>query len=188
MTVSSPACTVFINGSYTGNCPTNPTLARFFAQSPIVTDLFYALVVMAVVFGALFLITKYRERGLGRFLEGFTGLIGVARFAAAPNQVGKITTLTEKIGFFDAGKGKMRAPILLMPDSKFQLGAGYGGMAFAFVDGDKRSSVAPDALERRRGHGPRHELHAVHDVARPAVPGGDAVATLALGVGPQRCR
>ena len=129
MTVSPSACTVFVNGSYIGNCPTNPTLRSFFSTSPIVMDIFYGLIVASFVLGALFIITKYREKSLGRFLEGWTGLIGVGRLLAAPAQVGKITLMSDKIGFFDAGrgKGKMRVPVMLMPESTFHLGAKDGG-------------------------------------------------------------
>ena len=49
MTVSPPACTVFVNGSYTGDCPTNPTLRSFFSTSPVVMDIFYGLIVASFV-------------------------------------------------------------------------------------------------------------------------------------------
>ena len=111
MTVSSPACTVFINGSYVGNCPTNPTLKSFFGTSPIVMDIFYGLIVASFVLGALFIITKYREKPLGRFLEGWTGLIGIGRLRGLPSQVGKITPISDKVGFFDAGRGRDDEPI-----------------------------------------------------------------------------
>ena len=149
MTVSPAACTVFVNGSYIGNCPTNPTLKSFFSTSPIVMDIFYGLIVATFIFGALLIITKWREKPLGRFLEGWTGLIGIGRLLAAPAQVGKITLMSDKIGFFDAGrgKGKMRVPVMLMPESTFHLGAKDGGASFTFVDLDRRATVAPDALE-----------------------------------------
>ena len=149
MTVSSPACTVFINGSYTGNCPTNPTLKSFFGTSPVVMDIFYGLIVASFVLGALLIITKYREKPLGRFLEGWTGLIGIGRLRGLPSQVGKITPISDKVGFFDAGrgKGKMRGYVSLMPDSVFSLGAKDGGASFTLVDLDKRSTIAPDVLE-----------------------------------------
>jgi hypothetical protein len=149
MTVSPSACTVFGNGSYIGNCPTNPTLRSFFSTSPVVMDIFYGLIVASFVLGALLIITKYREKPLGRFLEGWTGLIGIGRLRGLPSQVGKITPISDKVGFFDAGrgKGKMRGYVSLMPDSVFSLGAKDGGASFTLVDLDKRSTIAPDVLE-----------------------------------------
>ena len=66
MTVSPPACTVFINGSYIGNCSTNPTLRSFFGTSPIVMDIFYGLIVawaaVAVVVVVLLLTMRRKTK------------------------------------------------------------------------------------------------------------------------------
>ena len=66
MSISPPACTVFVNGSYIGNCPTNPTLRSFFGTSPIVMDIFYGLIVawaaVAVVVVVLLLMMRKKMR------------------------------------------------------------------------------------------------------------------------------
>lgn len=149
MTASIPVCTVYLNNSYTGNCPTNPLLRSYFAISP--TFYYYIAIAagMAFIFGALFIMTKYRQKGLGRFLEGWTGTIGFT----LDGQVGKIRPIgkglseSEGVAFFDGGKGRMQAPIIISPDSQVPLTASYGGMKVMLVDTHKRTSLPPLALE-----------------------------------------
>ena len=154
MTGSPAACTVYVNGSFSGNCQTNQVLQNYFALPQWWFQMFYVLVAAVVVVTMLFLVTKWRQKAYGRFLEGFTGVIGVARSNSGVKLLGKITPYIDSgLALFDPGKGKGKGKkiLRLMPDSIINLGPDFGGVSFCFVDLDKGVTVDPHVAEWAQG-------------------------------------
>jgi hypothetical protein len=147
MTASAPACIVYANNTVFGNCATNKVLVNYFAQNPLVTDLFYGAIIGFVVFGAYLGATKWQQKPYGRFLQGWTGIIGIGFTEAGANFIGKITMLTEKLALFDAGRKRFQRIIMVMPESIKTLSQRDGGAAFCLVDLDRRTTVASGPLQ-----------------------------------------
>ena len=154
MTLSPTACTVFVNGSSVGDCANNPILRNYFALPQWWFFVFYGAIGGVVVVTALLLITKHRQRPYGRFLEGFTGIIGVGQAASGANAIGKVIPFIDTgLALFDPGpgKGKFKKIITVMPDSIIVMPQSLGGVAFTFVNLDKRTTVDIHTLEWTQG-------------------------------------
>ena len=147
MVASPVVCTIYGNGSYTPGCQSAINSAAPQGLPLMWIPLFAAPI---VIFGALFIITKWRERPYGRFLEGFTGIVGIGRTRSGANAIGKLIPFVDVgLALFDpgSGKGKFKRLVTMMPDSIITMPQVYGGVSFAFVELDKRKTVDPHVAE-----------------------------------------
>ena len=147
MVASSIVCTIYGNGSYTPGCQSAINHA-----APQGLPLMWLPIIVApiVIFGALFLITKYREHAWGRQLEGFTGIIGIGRTKSGANAIGKVIPFVDVgLALFDPGRGqgKFKRIVTMMPDSIITMPQSYGGISFTLVELDKRTTVDPHIAE-----------------------------------------
>lgn len=100
-----------------------------------------------VIFTALFMMTKYREKPYGRYLEGYGGIIGIGRRRAGGGMIAKVSWYSPKYLLFDAKKRGVCTLVAAMPDSITQLDAREGGVSFVPVDLDHRVTYAPEVME-----------------------------------------
>lgn len=139
-----PACQVWANGSSIGDCQS--LVQKYAGGIPSwIAPVMYGAIIFGVIMTSLLLYTKWHQRAYGRKLEGWTGIIGVMKIPSGGGAMGKMIRYTEKLYQFIPFDKKATKPLIsAMPDSIIQLDQRDGGAAFAFIDGDKRVTVAPD--------------------------------------------
>jgi hypothetical protein len=112
-----------------------------------VVYLWYATVAVAVIFIALLLMTKYRQRPYGRYLEGYGGIIGIGRRQAGGGMIAKMSWYSPKYLLFDAKKRGVLTLVAAMPKSITTLDTREGGVSFVPVDLDNRVTYGAEETE-----------------------------------------
>ena len=146
LAASPTVCQIFGNGSYTAGC-TGRLPASGSAFSYI--DLVLAMA-PAVFLAGMLIMTKYYEFPYGRFLWRYNGIVGFGvSKALSAAVIGKVYKFTEKYLIFVPMGTKKAAGLLIsaMPESVHQIEQKAGGLSFALVDLDVRTTVAPDVAE-----------------------------------------
>ncbi|MDG6968248.1 MAG: hypothetical protein JRN50_02180 [Nitrososphaerota archaeon] len=149
--MTSPiVCAMYANGSYNGNCATNAALRAFYAQSPTVTYIFYAVIAIAIAGVAMYGSRVFWEYPWGRFFYHKKGVKAVMRFSGESGMLGMLTEYVPNVFLFaSSGKRKdvIRRLIPAVPGAITHLRQEDGGDSFALIDGDIGMPVTPELEE-----------------------------------------